>query len=123
MMTRRLLAAALALGATMFPAFAGARSFDVGHVHVTTTDAPKRLDMAVTVPATIRVLPNPNSLIGIPNPIATRPANRKPIPATNNRTTIEFTPQPAPEMLASRHRHNTVILCIPPTGIYGCGSV
>jgi len=50
---RALVVAALALGATVFPAFAQARSFDVGHVHVTTTDAPKRLDMAVTVPATV----------------------------------------------------------------------
>jgi len=48
-----LLTVALALGATLFPAFAHARSFDVGHVHVTTTDAPKRFDMAVTVPATV----------------------------------------------------------------------
>src|SRR5882672_2703226 len=56
---------------------------------------------AAIVPATIRVLPKPNSLIGIPNPIATRPANRKPIPVTNNRTTIELTPQPAPKMRAS----------------------
>jgi uncharacterized protein YndB with AHSA1/START domain len=46
--------AALALGATLLPAgFAQARAFDVGHVHVTTTDAPKRLDMTVTVPATV----------------------------------------------------------------------
>ncbi len=50
---RALFVAALALGATAFPAFAQARSFDVGHVHVTTTDAPKRFDMAVTVPATV----------------------------------------------------------------------
>ncbi|HEY6234401.1 MAG TPA: SRPBCC domain-containing protein [Candidatus Elarobacter sp.] len=50
---RVLFVAALAFGATVFPASAHARSFDVGHVHVTTTDAPKRLDMAVTVPATV----------------------------------------------------------------------
>ena len=50
---RALFAAALVLGATMLPGFAQARAFDVGHVHVTTTDAPKRLDMTVTVPATI----------------------------------------------------------------------
>jgi len=72
---------------------------------------------AAIVPATIRVLPKPNSLIGIPNPIATRPANRKPIPVTNNRTTIELTPQPAPKMRASPHRHDTVILRAPPTAI------
>ncbi len=50
----RFIVFALALGATMLPgAFADARSFDVGHVHVTTTDVPKRFDMAVTVPATV----------------------------------------------------------------------
>ena len=50
---RALFAAALVLGAALVPASAHARAFDVGHVHVTTTDAPKRLDMAVTVPATL----------------------------------------------------------------------
>jgi uncharacterized protein YndB with AHSA1/START domain len=50
---RALFAAALALAAALVPAAALARAFDVGHVHVTTTDAPKRLDMTVTVPATL----------------------------------------------------------------------
>jgi uncharacterized protein YndB with AHSA1/START domain len=45
---------ALVLGATLLPAtVVQARAFDVGHVHVTTTDAPKRLDMSVVVPATL----------------------------------------------------------------------
>jgi uncharacterized protein YndB with AHSA1/START domain len=52
---RALLIVAFALGATVLPAgaFAAPRSFDVGHVHVTTTDAPKRFDLTVTVPATV----------------------------------------------------------------------
>jgi uncharacterized protein YndB with AHSA1/START domain len=50
---RALLAIAVALGATLLPTLGLARQFDVGHVHVTTTDVPKRLDMAVTVPATV----------------------------------------------------------------------
>jgi uncharacterized protein YndB with AHSA1/START domain len=47
--------AALALGATLLPsaAFAAGRAFDLGHVHVVTSDAPKRFDLAVTVPATV----------------------------------------------------------------------
>jgi uncharacterized protein YndB with AHSA1/START domain len=48
---------ALALGAALLvpSAQAGAqsRSFDQGHVHVTTTADPKRLDFSVTVPATV----------------------------------------------------------------------
>ena len=50
-----------------------------------------------TVPAMIRVLPILNSLIGIPNPIATRPASTRPIPATNSTTIIESTPRPRPK--------------------------
>jgi uncharacterized protein YndB with AHSA1/START domain len=53
MFTRTL--AALALGAALLapaaPALAQTRSFDQGHVHVTATADPKRLDFAVTVPA------------------------------------------------------------------------
>jgi uncharacterized protein YndB with AHSA1/START domain len=48
---------ALALGAALFlpaaPALAQTRSFDQGHVHVTTSAEPKRLDFAVTVPASV----------------------------------------------------------------------
>lgn len=47
----------LALGAALLvpaaPALAQTRSFDQGHVHVTTSTDPKRLDFAVTVPAGI----------------------------------------------------------------------
>jgi uncharacterized protein YndB with AHSA1/START domain len=55
-MSRPLLAA-FALGAALLvpsaPAFAQTHSFDQGHVHVTTSSDPKRLDFSVTVPATI----------------------------------------------------------------------
>ena len=48
---------ALALGAALLapaaPALAQTRSFDQGHVHVTASAAPKRLDYAVTVPASV----------------------------------------------------------------------
>jgi uncharacterized protein YndB with AHSA1/START domain len=48
---------ALALGAALLvppaPASAQTRSFDQGHVHVTTSADPKRLDFAVTVPASV----------------------------------------------------------------------
>lgn len=50
-------AIALALAAALFPAAAPAapqaRSFESGHVHVTTTVEPRRLDFAVTVPASV----------------------------------------------------------------------
>jgi uncharacterized protein YndB with AHSA1/START domain len=45
---------ALAIGAALLvpvPAGAQTRSFDNGHVHVTTSSEPKRLDLSVTVPA------------------------------------------------------------------------
>ena len=49
--------AALALGAALLapaaPLPVRAASFDQGHVHVTTSTDPKRLDFAVTVPATV----------------------------------------------------------------------
>ena len=48
---------ALALAAALLPAAAAAappaRSFDSGHVHVTVSSEPKRLDFAVTVPASV----------------------------------------------------------------------
>lgn len=75
---------------------------------------------AATAPVRINVLPKLNSLTGIPKPIARRPANRQPIPATNSTTIIKLTPGPALEIPASRKRHDTVILCVPPTG--NCGS-
>ena len=52
---------------------------------------------ATIAPVRIRVLPKLNSLTGIPKPIATRPANRKPIPAINNTATIELPPGRAPK--------------------------
>jgi len=49
--------AALALGAALLapaaPALTQTRSLDQGHVHVTTSTDPKRLDFAVTVPASV----------------------------------------------------------------------
>jgi uncharacterized protein YndB with AHSA1/START domain len=49
--------AALALGAALLapgvPVSAQTRTFDSGHVHVTTSTEPKRLDFSVTVPAGI----------------------------------------------------------------------
>jgi uncharacterized protein YndB with AHSA1/START domain len=72
---RASLAIALALGATLLPALAHARQFDVGHVHVTTTEAPKRFDMAVTVPATVDqvwdAFTTPNGLTAWLAPFAT----------------------------------------------------
>ena len=50
---------------------------------------------AATVPVKIRVLPKLNSLTGIPNPIAARPASKRPMPATNKKNTIELTPERA----------------------------
>jgi uncharacterized protein YndB with AHSA1/START domain len=44
-------ALAVALAVPLVPAGAQTRSFDQGHVHVTLSAAPKRLDFAVTVPA------------------------------------------------------------------------
>lgn len=73
-------------------------------------------------PVRISVLPKLNSLTGIPKPIASRPAKTKPNPATNMTTIIELTPAAALETLASRQRHDTVILCASPTGNYGAGS-
>jgi len=53
----RIALAALALCAAQFfpsaPALAQTQSFDRGHVHVITSADPKRLDFAVTVPATL----------------------------------------------------------------------
>ena len=47
-------------------------------------------------PVTMRVLPVLNSLIGIPKPIASRPAKTSPIPTTNITNIIEPTPAAAP---------------------------
>lgn len=47
------LAASAVLLVPAAPAFAQSRSFDQGHVHVTTSAEPKRLDFAVTVPASV----------------------------------------------------------------------
>ena len=66
-------------------------------------------------PAMISVLPVLNSLIGIPKPIASRPAKTRPIPATNITNIIEPTPQPRPKRSQAAPRHDTVILCAPPT--------
>jgi uncharacterized protein YndB with AHSA1/START domain len=55
-MLGKTLAAALLGGALLVPAapaLAQSRSFDAGHVHVTATSDPKRLDFAVTVPASL----------------------------------------------------------------------
>ena len=67
-------------------------------------------------PAIISVLPVLNSLIGIPKPIASRPATTRPIPAINMTNIIELTLSRA-RTLASRPRHDTVILCAPPPPI------
>ena len=69
-----------------------------------------------SAPIRISVLPKLNSLTGTPKPIASRPAKTRPIPATNTPIAIEPTPAAAPEMLAVRHCHDTVILCASPTG-------
>jgi uncharacterized protein YndB with AHSA1/START domain len=57
MMMRSDLLAGLALGAALLapgiPATAQTHSFERGHVHVTTSSEPKRLDLSVTVPAGI----------------------------------------------------------------------
>ena len=64
---------------------------------------------AATVPAIIRVLPNSNPMIRVPYPSAARPAKSRPIPATNNTTTlIELTPWPRPKCSQPplpRYRH------------------
>jgi len=51
-------------------------------------------EQVATEPARINVLPSPNSLMGIPKPIARRPARRQPIPATNIPIVIKITPGP-----------------------------
>ena len=47
-------------------------------------------------PVIMRVLPVLNSLIGIPKPIASRPAKTRPMPTTNITNIIEPTPAAAP---------------------------
>ena len=47
--------------------------------------------------------------------IASRPAKTRPIPATNITNIIELTPQPRPKRSQAARRHDTVILCAPPT--------
>ena len=45
-----------------------------------------------TTPTRIKVLPKPNSLIGIPKAIARKPANTEPIPAISKTIIINLTP-------------------------------
>ena len=82
------------------------------------TIAPEQTPIA---PAMISVLPVLNS-IGIPKPIASRPAKTRPIPATNITNIIELTPQPRPKRSQAAPRHDTVILSAPPTANCAQGS-
>jgi hypothetical protein len=66
-------------------------------------------------PAMISVLPV-LSWTPIPYAIASRPVKTRPIAATNITNIIELTPQPRPKRSpAAAPRHDTVILCAPPT--------
>ncbi len=76
-------------------------------------------EQATIAPARIKVLPRLRSS-SIPKPTVRRPPNSKPIPATNRTIIIELTP--AAPKARSRQRHDTVILCAPPTGKYGRSS-
>ena len=66
-------------------------------------------------PAMISVLPVLSSWTPIPYAIASRPAKTRPIAATNITNIIELTPQPRPKRSQAAPRHDTVILCAPPT--------
>ena len=83
----------------------------------TTTQRPNMISPvhAVTAPERIRVLPKLNSLTGIPKPIASRPANKQPIPTTNITIIIKLTPGPRPKCSQAARRHDTVILNTSPT--------
>ena len=66
-------------------------------------------------PAMISVLPVLSSGPQFRMPIASRPAKTRPIAATNITNIIELTPQPRPKRSQAAPRHDTVILCAPPT--------
>jgi hypothetical protein len=61
---------------------------------------------AALAPARISVLPKLNSFTGIPKPIATSPANRQPIPASNITTIIK--PTLGPQSQRSRTPDATI---------------
>ena len=78
---------------------------------------------AETVPATIRVLPKPNSLIGIPYPIATQAGQKQANPGDQQHKHHRTHPARAGNARLATQRHDTVIMYPSPTGNCGSGSL